>query len=1286
MSDFDKDDWLRDNQPDDGDDEDDLSFDWLQDADQNDAQQAANAGHTGVTGELDWLRAMGDQDTLQADDDEHTFDWESEQPASGAAAPTGLTGMLDWQRQEDRFEQQLDDLESDVPDFFGGSLFDDQGEAEEARKAATDHLEAMFSTPSPPESEEDDNDEFLSALGLDIEPSEEDFLNALGLAPPAGVEQEIPGTETYDDTFDDIFGDVTDPFAAAAQQPEQTDEDDLFGQFDLDAPQATDTFTFDEELFAPQETPDTPAGINTGFLREVGAVQGSEEPFEFDDPFASQEDALSVGNTDFLSSVGLTPPAESGDESSDEIDWFNQFEEEAPPSASPDWLTELGADFDDTFGGAADQPALDEEPDFDALFSGTPAAAPTSKRKQTDEEPDFDALFGGTPAGKDKSASDDLGALRSEFDSLDDLLSSFDDIELPETGDLELELDTSGDFDSMLEATSFDELEPDRPAIELSPDAPEWLAGLAPSITDTGTSAAAIARQRKERPLDELDERLRHLREEGLNLPASASQPSEALAGVLPGVKETLPPADLTPGAPGLVGAVELRPEQRQKAAILQSLVGDATAAQYTQRSAIDATYDSPNMDFLEDEFEDPFAELEGRAPAPARPSIEEPEIAPAAVPERRARKTRRRRPIARILISLLILAAVLLPFFVHSLRIGELPPATFSPASPAWVAYQTVGTVGSGDLVLVAIEYGPTGAAELDIATDALLRHILRGGGRPVLIGTNATGLLHASNLLDALAVDAEFLAQIGRETPLQSNRDYYVLRYLTANAVGVRALSSNLAEVLATDVRGNPTRLADHTLADFALIVIIAERGDDLRVWMEQVAPLTSAPIVAAVGYSAAPLAQPYLNSGLNRGLVGLFVGYRDAYTYNALLDVGAPVLPDVPPTSTPEPTTPAPTEEPTQQSEEAVVTEAPTEESDEQPVATDEAVGSPTPEDRQGVKTSVPQITKTPVSAGADAEPSEAPQIEATVTERPTEAAATPTQTHTPTQEPTPTPTVSEFVRVATVNADTNVNVRELPSTSAPVVAGLAPGQTVRVIGESPDFQWFNILLPDGRQGWIAAFLVDIEDVPADEAPPLPPTPVGKRFDALPRSLKPSQQDITPTPEGFGDPAQLMTDAAATVTAAGVSVDDAFATATAFAAQPGFSLEDAAATATALSVQPGFSLEDAAATATALGISPDLSEDDVFATATALNISPDDAFATATAFAIGGEPDQQANDSGAAANITAGITRASTADTGLREERWYAMTLGLVVIVGIIGVSSAVHILRGLRRRGK
>lgn len=98
---------------------------------------------------------------------------------------------------------------------------------------------------------------------------------------------------------------------------------------------------------------------------------------------------------------------------------------------------------------------------------------------------------------------------------------------------------------------------------------------------------------------------------------------------------------------------------------------------------------------------------------------------------------------------------------------------------------------------------------------------------------------------------------------------------------------------------------------------------------------------------------------------------------------------------------------------------------------------------------------------------------------VTETSTEAATEPAPEAT--EEP-----VLELVHVSTpqagepafIYARNRVNVRSGPGIEFAVIAGLSPDAQITVIGADPSSEWMQILLDDGRSGWIAAYLLTLE----------------------------------------------------------------------------------------------------------------------------------------------------------------------------------------------------------------
>ena len=147
--------------------------------------------------------------------------------------------------------------------------------------------------------------------------------------------------------------------------------------------------------------------------------------------------------------------------------------------------------------------------------------------------------------------------------------------------------------------------------------------------------------------------------------------------------------------------------------------------------------------------------------------------------------------------------------------------------------------------------------------------------------------------------------------------------------------------------------------------------------------------------------------------------------------------------------------------------------------------------------------PRLTATPVS---------------TRTPLPTFTPIPPTATISPTPSDTPTPTEIPPI-VGVVNSVQNVNVRSGPGVDFSDIIALAPNTRVEVLGQSNDGRWFNVLMNDGQEGWIATSLLRLLPTPTP-FPTLTPSPDLTLIAAgspLPTSVL-GGGTVTPTPPGI------------------------------------------------------------------------------------------------------------------------------------------------------------------------
>ena len=502
----------------------------------------------------------------------------------------------------------------------------------------------------------------------------------------------------------------------------------------------------------------------------------------------------------------------------------------------------------------------------------------------------------------------------------------------------------------------------------------------------TEATAADLALQMGEVPVEQLDDRLLALRDRAQSRPQQEeASPREALYDV----DDVLVTPEIIHRPGGVISPLALSKAQQEQVELLRDMVG-GTALQDDSESA------------------------GGILP--------------------RGRRLFSLGAIPHLLVSILMLLALALPFVATGFSEGELPPLEFhEDRHGATTAFNTLDNLTLDDYVLVAFEYGPTAAGELDELADVILRHVFAQGSKAIIVSSNPIAIVHARNVIAAIE---RSVAPVS--TTLVENQDYYLLRFLSGGALGLRDLSRNFGSIVNTSARGQPTGLQFTSLDEMTLIVLVAERAEDIRHWAEQVATETDSDFIAATGYAAEPLAQPYVDA--HDSIVGMFVGLRDAYTYNQKLQAKYADF-ELPPRR----------EEPGTDDEET----APT------PTLTATATATATP---TLTATATPTETATPTPTASPTEPE--PEVQPLAVQ----PAATATQVLRP---------------VAEVIAPGLVNIRRRPNTASDILAVASAGDTFPVLGENGDGSWINILLPDGIEAWIASFLVEQHLAPTDGA---------------------------------------------------------------------------------------------------------------------------------------------------------------------------------------------------------
>ena len=765
--------------------------------------------------------------------------------------PAEDEGVPDWLSEAD---QALDAVEASQPPALTYDEWERQQEEQEreARKTPEERLlesvpdwfEKLGDEPVPPPPPGQPQDK----------PQEPDFVPGWFM----GLEEQTP--EEAPDWVQKL--DFTgDPLAAPAAPPTPAPEPDLEDE-------VPDWF---KGIGAPGEAgPVSPTA--PPFLSEPGQDLPAGEELPFADWMAGAEaDRTEADTGDFVERFEPLQPTDFGPapDAGSVPDWLREIElqsqaapfaqpDETPVDDSLDWLADLSPE------DVAASQALEE------LFGTEPQPAPPAPAPETLEPPatlaeeELEDLLGRyeapppqEPPEADETAWADEQALAA---SLDQALTA------------EARPELEGFFPEIhpgqpipgLERLFEDETPPpgEQPREAAPAEPPDWVADLRPSDLPVTVRAAGAEVDVPQTPVVELPPRIHAFREKTLRelgeppppLPAAEAGALAGIAGALGRVDAILPAEE--PAGP-LSGVVVTR-EQQTRVKKLQALLAAAEEAE-----AGPAATPEP-LEALA---------VPGRAP-------------------RRPRRARRFKP-DRLVVMLLMLAALVVPFATDTLHFASDPPPLGMAGQDTSALFDALEP---GDYVLIAFEYGPTAAGELDPLVDAVLRDAFVQGAVPLAISTNVGGALHAEAVFAQLAHDNALLAARSDErnpSALRAGRDYVLLGYLPGDLYGVRTLADVYGEAgtvhpaFATDLRGKATNLPVHAVTeDIALIVVAGEEIDDARTWAEQLKDVP-VPKVALVTAALEPLIDPYLYED---GYAGYLAGVRDTYRYNLARNANA------------------------------------------------------------------------------------------------------------------------------------------------------------------------------------------------------------------------------------------------------------------------------------------------------------------------------------------------------------------------------------------------------------
>jgi hypothetical protein len=249
----------------------------------------------------------------------------------------------------------------------------------------------------------------------------------------------------------------------------------------------------------------------------------------------------------------------------------------------------------------------------------------------------------------------------------------------------------------------------------------------------------------------------------------------------------------------------------------------------------------------------------------------------------------RRRIPVARLLITLALLAALFL----------SLPGAEDASANRFLAPENQPQTLGNlYDLVLnapldrpvlVVFDYSPAYAGELETYATPLLADMVSRELNIITVSTHPTGPPLAARMLQNVRGDRE----------LQNTRDYLHFGYLAGGPTAVQLFAANPRQALVygfqlpvdtqtTDIWSYPIVQNISKLSDFGLLVVITAGTDSARTWVEQAGPyLGDTPLALVLSAGVEPLLQPYA-IGVEPQVDNILSGLSVAYVYEGYMGV--------------------------------------------------------------------------------------------------------------------------------------------------------------------------------------------------------------------------------------------------------------------------------------------------------------------------------------------------------------------------------------------------------------
>jgi len=229
---------------------------------------------------------------------------------------------------------------------------------------------------------------------------------------------------------------------------------------------------------------------------------------------------------------------------------------------------------------------------------------------------------------------------------------------------------------------------------------------------------------------------------------------------------------------------------------------------------------------------------------------------------------TKNRHIIWRLVLAVSLILGILLSTTLFAPYI--IQPALFPPEVVS--AYDQVDALSAEKPVLLTGDFEAAVAGELSWSSQSLLEHLMRRNINLVILSSNSSGSTLMTRLIENAAINVE---------GYDLSTHVITLGYLPGGATGVQLLAGNPRAAMPythnLDVAWNSNILHSvNSLNDFGAVVVLSDKSESSRNWVEQIRPgLGTTPLIFVVSAQAAPLLQPYYQSGQVSGYIAGFYG---------------------------------------------------------------------------------------------------------------------------------------------------------------------------------------------------------------------------------------------------------------------------------------------------------------------------------------------------------------------------------------------------------------------------